>query len=1400
MCLNAEVNYENLQNTYDLNPYYGLRKATPLEKELKKRNNVLLKAFGEPILYGRWGPFDRTSKAKQKTDEDITSGEKAAEPRIKTSSKVIFRHISLTEDRYDRVYMKKDVSDDYSVKLGGTSPTVSLISNASVAELLDEDPFDYEIVNIDTKLLKVPRVISRDYEPKSQSDRLSTITEFETKLKRRTSVMSKKQEETNKINYSGEPNAFIIELFGCREDVDYKQSLDFLEAAFVAMKDYDYCIIRVPCTERSFPLLQHFCCIPAKPNVCSKYALYIAHRNAILGKLRVRKAELIDIPLIAQLLNTLDVKETMWTVENTVHKRNESIFVLLCGCSLVGLGILEKAEQTDYLQNKYNIDSYRIQKYHYQSNGIFAGFSALKTVLIYPVFEVHFRFFSREMMRLSECTTLVWMTAYRNKWVAHKANTLAIAMIPLVPRGSEVDCVSIPEIKKLNTISNSLEAFSTWFISKKFTTVPKVNVDTRIVIVGASRTTMAFLNALLFSDSCTYLTFTNVTLISPSGLPYVRHSKALVENMFLKCRTNTDRYLKSVPYSYYVNIIQGTMTEIHRRAKYVGLANGNKYNYDLLFLLFGKQYQHPTYMKTILDREDKMKKGLIPIYTPLDVPICARERCFSKKLPENVFIINNLSDANKALKYIRNNLMYFDPYCILVYGATIHAYCCLSTMLQMGVPSQNIVFVEPFPSEDPKKPRISVFANVDRTVNDMLKNLNIKTYSSYYFESWSCDFDYSVTSVTFMSQFEMVQVPCSAFFYYGKQGVDEDAFVAINKSGIAYNEGILIDHQFRTRDASIYAAGPATRYNSNYYADDKQQRYYDSYEVGTKLGNQIRNQLDPLFVDMDKYVKRTESNNEDSGSTFSSKESPSVSSNEFESKTKLPDFKEPRVMYCTLPGGLQYLEVRSPGKKIPCHYIQSLHYNGEVIETFKEGYFKLHFNKDFIVDGITCLTPEKRPLENFVRLYGQSSVVLNNVILRCTAKKLDNLYAFFRSPWAYFLYHDKSEELFAIVKELLPKGQRKGKTLKEALYSAAERLSSTSCTETLKSEMRSVFESSPHVEAIIDYVMEWLSEHEALLPVYLQPWHQAEYAHDEQTNPKIHDPLPKRVTGRDMVVEKESYKTTTGEYCVKPNPNKAMERSDCACNCKRVIYMTGVEKRLQSKNIVQPRLISEMKDNYRGLTKSPLAPPEIEVKAPDPEYIFDVVASGRSEAPVIPETAGGFRRLLDPYVTTYREKHRLYTPDDQYGIGAKDHITFYTESNTPKVRGFGPKYKEIWMPLEAKVHRAVYDRSHVKKEYHEVAACHNPVNNLKGVFQSETKKQFTPPFASELASWSHGEEYFLAPYPPNPYQTNIAPFMYCSDYCHISQGTKPCIVIDQLIHDMTPHKLCKQRFSVSRGW
>lgn len=52
---------------------------------------------------------------------------------------------------------------------------------------------------------------------------------------------------------------------------------------------------------------------------------------------------------------------------------------------------------------------------------------------------------------------------------------------------------------------------------------------------------------------------------------------------------------------------------------------------------------------------------------------------------------------------------------------------------------------------------------------------------------------------------------------------------------MAYDGGILIDHQFRTKDPSIYAAGPVTRYCRKHYADTKQQKYFDAFEVGTKV-------------------------------------------------------------------------------------------------------------------------------------------------------------------------------------------------------------------------------------------------------------------------------------------------------------------------------------------------------------------------------------------------------------------------------------------------------------------------------------------------------------------------------------------------------------------------------------
>ncbi|KAF9420768.1 hypothetical protein HW555_003116 [Spodoptera exigua] len=760
-------------------------------------------------------------------------------------------------------------------------------------------------------------------------------------------------------------------------------------------------------------------------------------------------------------------------------------------------------------------------------HGIRAGFATIKCAVLYPVFEPHFRFFAREMMRLSGNDTLLWLTAYRNKWTIHKANSIVASMVPLTPRNIEFDCEAIPELKKICLFTDKLIPFSTWFIGRKFTTIPKADVNTRIVIIGGAATALAFLNGLLFSKTATYLTFNNVTLISPNGLPYTRHTKRVTESMFLRSYVTTDKYLKSVPYSYYVNVVQGTLMEIDLQEKYVTLTSGNCFYYDLLFLFFGKQYQHPNHMVQLLQRDMEYKNNLSTTpYISLDKPRFSDTeiQIANDETPENVFIVNSVVEANKALDYVKK-FVGDDSKKVIVYGSTIHAYLCVNALLDIKLNPENIIFVESFPPEHPEKARVSVFDNetVDQTVINVLDNLKVKVYRSFYFKSWSVTIDDVITHADFLSYSGYLKLECSAFFYYGKIGVNMRAFIAIHKSGLAYDGGVVIDHECRTLDPYVYAAGPCTRYHKRYYADARSHKYYDSEEIGEKLGIQIRKQLDPLFSEAKPPFSHKWPHEEfmtfhkefDLSATLGAfRDGPLHLSDYARPEMSLLPFNKPKVSYCVLPGGLKYLEVRSPGLKTPHNYVQSLDYNGFVFETYKTGYFKIHLNRELVVDGVTCLSQENYSLENFKRLYGRPASELNNMHLRYMANKLDDFFEFFRLPWAFFLYHDHADDLLAMIKQLYPKGQVGGITLKEALFKAAEKMACdcpTFPTE-VKLRMQSSFEKSPHREALTDFLIDWLSQHDILLPMYLLPgraWHND---YDLENNPFMLKKAKRRVS------------------------------------------------------------------------------------------------------------------------------------------------------------------------------------------------------------------------------------------------------------------------------------------------
>lgn len=55
------------------------------------------------------------------------------------------------------------ISDDYSDKVFSNSPTVSQTTNMSMSMFLEDDPFDYDIVNIDVSLLTLAGTCSADF-------------------------------------------------------------------------------------------------------------------------------------------------------------------------------------------------------------------------------------------------------------------------------------------------------------------------------------------------------------------------------------------------------------------------------------------------------------------------------------------------------------------------------------------------------------------------------------------------------------------------------------------------------------------------------------------------------------------------------------------------------------------------------------------------------------------------------------------------------------------------------------------------------------------------------------------------------------------------------------------------------------------------------------------------------------------------------------------------------------------------------------------------------------------------------------------------------------------------------------------------------------------------------------
>ena len=107
--------------------------------------------------------------------------------------------------------------------------------------------------------------------------------------------------------------------------------------------------------------------------------------------------------------------------------------------------------------------------------------------------------------------------------------------------------------------------------------------NSRIVVVGASDTSISFIEALL---SINYLNFTNIVLIAPGGLPH-NHFIDKKENLKAYSTSYTREELKKLMLESRVRVINARMVDIDRSDKNIILNDDSIIPYDTLVMGMG---------------------------------------------------------------------------------------------------------------------------------------------------------------------------------------------------------------------------------------------------------------------------------------------------------------------------------------------------------------------------------------------------------------------------------------------------------------------------------------------------------------------------------------------------------------------------------------------------------------------------------------------------------------------------------------------------------------------------------------------------------------------------------------------------------------------------------------------
>ena len=314
----------------------------------------------------------------------------------------------------------------------------------------------------------------------------------------------------------------------------------------------------------------------------------------------VQRVTQADLEAATELIDTLDEAKVMYQALNDCAVNPASVnygFVAKIFDQVIGAFVISKDVNLEYYISHFHIqDQILIAEQDRKSH------TRMIHCCVNPIFEKATRAIMKELLRLTQKTCLyfevetatiipapfhemVHIRSRRFPHFLHRKWDHERFVSEDTSKKQEEDVKNRVDGCNRDPLDEQESPFALCFTTRRMLSEAKIVKNSRIVVVGASDTSISFIEALL---SISYLHFTNIILVAPGGLPNCHYDEKN-ENLKSYSTSYTMEELKKLMLESRVRVINARMVDIDRSDKNIILHDDTVIPYDTLILGMGIQ-------------------------------------------------------------------------------------------------------------------------------------------------------------------------------------------------------------------------------------------------------------------------------------------------------------------------------------------------------------------------------------------------------------------------------------------------------------------------------------------------------------------------------------------------------------------------------------------------------------------------------------------------------------------------------------------------------------------------------------------------------------------------------------------------------------------------------------------